>query len=112
MKKLKNVAAELDLSILLLAQLGRTAMNENPTSHHIEDSAKVRQELQCFVGVRMYREEGNTYFGLFSDAHRFADSETLFEPAYLKLINGVLRSLPEHEKYWKPQDEKTTTMKP
>ncbi len=103
-KKLKNVAAELDLSILLLAQLGRTAMNENPTSHHIEDSAKVRQELQCFVGVRMYREHGNTYFGLYTDAHRFADSETLFHPAYLKLVNGVLRSLPDSEKHWVPAE--------
>lgn len=105
-KKLKNIASKLDLSILLLAQLGRTAMNEDPNSHHIEDSAKVRQELQAFVGVRMFRDDGGTYFGIYTDAHRFADSETIFEPAYLKLINGVLRSLPEHEKYWKPQVEK------
>ena len=104
-KRLKNIAAKLDLSILLLAQLGRTAMNEDPNSHHIEDSAKVRQELQCFVGVRMFRDDGGTYFGLYTDAHRFADSETQFHPVYLKLINGVMRSLPECEAHWQPKEK-------
>ena len=108
-KRLKNIASELDISILLLAQQSREAVNKDPSSHFIEDSAKVRQELQCCIGVKMYRDNGGTYFGLFTDAHRYADSETIFEPVYMKLINGVLRSLPEGETHWKPKQDEAKT---
>lgn len=104
-KRLKNIASDLDLSILLLAQQSKASIKEDPSSHFIEDSGKVRQELQCCIGIKMYRQDGGTYFGLFTDAHRYADSETIFEPAYVKLVNGVIRSLPEHEQYWTPKKE-------
>lgn len=104
-RKIKNTAAEYGIAVVLLAQLNNKAEHDNPTSFHILDSASVRHELQAFVGIRMYRDNGSVYFGIFCDSQRYADAETRHDPAYLKLINGVLTSLPEDDKYWTPPAE-------
>lgn len=105
-RRIKNTASELGIAVLMLAQLNNKAEGENPTSFHILDSSSVRHELQAFIGVRMFRDEGGVYFGIFTDALRFADDETKHYPAYMKLVNGVLTSLPEHEKHWTPKIDK------
>lgn len=101
-RKITNTAAELGVAVLLLAQLNNKAENEIPSSFHILDSSSVRHELQAFIGVKMYRDNGDTYFGIHADSQRFGDEETKHHPAYLKLIGGVLASLPEYQKHWTP----------
>lgn len=105
-RKIKNTASQLGVAVLLLAQLNNKAEGQNPTSFHILDSSSVRHELQAFVGIRMFRTEGQTYFGIFADSQRYGDSETKHHPAYMKLIGGVLRSLPQGEEHWTPPVEK------
>lgn len=101
-RKITNTAGELGIAVLGLAQLNNKAENENPTSFHILDSSSFRHELQAFIGIRMFRDSGGTYFGLFVDSQRFGDQDTKHHPAYMKLIGGVLSTLPENEKHWVP----------
>lgn len=101
-RKIKNTASELGIAVLLLAQLNNRAEDKDPTSFHILDSSSVRHELQAFIGTRLFRENGNTYFGVYADSQRFADMDTKTYPAYMLLAGGVLRSLPDNMKNWKP----------
>ena len=106
-RMLKNVAADLGIAVLLLGQLNENCKDRNPTAFDILDTSRVRHEIQCFIGTRIFRENGGTYFGIYSDAHRYADHETQFNPAYVRLAAGVVRSLPENEKHWTPTVEPT-----
>lgn len=101
-RMLKNTAAELGIAVLLLGQLNENCKDRNPTAFDILDTSRVRHEIQCFIGSRIFRENGGTYFGIYSDAHRYADHETKFHPAYMRLAAGVLRTLPDSEKNWQP----------
>jgi replicative DNA helicase len=103
-KKLKNVASELDISIALLVQLKEDCKDRAPTGYDILDTSRVRHEIQCFIGFKLYRQNGGTYFGISSDAHRYADTETHFGPKYVKLSNGIIKSLDEGE-YFTPEKE-------
>lgn len=100
-RKLKNVAAELDLSIGLLVQLKEDCKDRQPTAYDILDTSRLRHEIQCFIGFKMYRQDGGTYFGISSDAHRYADNETVFDTQYVKLAAGIVKSLGEGE-YFNP----------
>lgn len=104
-RKIKNTASDLGVAVVMLAQLNNRAEGQDPTSFHILDSSSVRHELQAFIGVRMFRDKGSVYFGIYADSQRFGDQDTLHYPAYMKLINGVLRSLPSDEQYWSPPVE-------
>lgn len=101
-RKLKNVASELGVAVLLLGQLNENSKDRDPTAFDILDTSRVRHEIQCFIGTRIFRENGGTYFGIYCDAHRYADHDTKFNPAYMRLAAGVLRTLPENEKNWTP----------
>lgn len=101
-RKIKNTASDLGVAVLMLAQLNNRAEGNDPTSFHILDSSSARHEMQAFIGVRMYRHNGNTFFGIFADSQRYADIETKHTPAYMILIGGVLSSLPEHMSGWTP----------
>lgn len=94
-RKIKNTASDLGVSVLMLAQLNNKAEKEIPTSFHILDSSSVRHELQAFIGIKMYKQDGGTFFGIYADSQRYADTETRTDPAYMVLTGGVLRSLPE-----------------
>lgn len=100
-KKLKNVAAELDIAICLLLQLNEGCKDRQPTAYDILDTSRVRHEIQCFIGLKLYREQGGTYFGISSDAHRYGDTETVFDTQYVKLAAGIVKSLGEGE-YFNP----------
>lgn len=104
-KKLKNVAAELDLSIGLLVQLKEDCKDRTPTAYDILDTSRLRHEIQCFIGFKMYRDNGGTYFGISSDTHRYADNETVFDTQYVKLAAGVIRSLGEGEHFNPSQNQ-------
>ncbi len=104
-RKIKNTAAELGIAVLALAQLNNKAEKEDPSSFHILDSSSVRHEMQAFIGIKMYRHNGSTFFGIFADSQRYADMDTKHDPAYMMLIGGVLQSLPEHMQNWKPEIE-------
>lgn len=103
-RKLKNVAAELDISILLLTQLKEDCKDRQPTAYDILDTSRLRHEIQCFIGLKMYRQDGSTYFGISCDAHRYGDTETVFDTGYVKLIGGVVKSMPEGE-YFNPKQQ-------
>ncbi len=102
-RMLKNTAAELGIAVLLLGQLNENCKDRNPTAFDILDTSRVRHEIQAFIGTRIFREEGGTYFGIYSDAHRYADHETVFQPGYVRLAAGVVTALPDHEKHWTPK---------
>jgi len=103
-KQLKNCAAELDIAVLLLGQLNEACKDRNPTAFDILDTSRARHEIAIFIGTRIFRRNGGTYFGIYSDAHRYADLQTVFEPQYCKLVGGVVRSLDEGE-YFNPEQE-------
>jgi replicative DNA helicase len=100
-RKIKNTAAELDIAVLLLCQLKNEAEDKDPTSFHILDSSSVRHELQAFIGTRIFKDERGVHFGIYGDSQRYGDMDTAIKPAYMRLIQGVLRSLPEGE-YFNP----------
>lgn len=104
-RKLKKVAADLDLAIVLLVQLSNRCEGKDPTSFDILDTSRIRHNLQAFIGTRIFREEGETFFGIYGDSQRYGDQHTLHHPAYMKLIGGVLRELPEHQKNWVPSKQ-------
>jgi len=104
-RKIKNTASELGVSVLLLAQLKNEAQDKDPTSFHILDSSSVRHELQAFIGTRMYRDNGVTYFGFYADAQRYADMYTKHTPSFVYLQNGVMTSLPEGQTFTPPTKE-------
>ncbi|AUR97540.1 DNA helicase [Vibrio phage 1.240.O._10N.261.52.F8] len=89
-RMIKNTAADLGVAVVLLVQLNNRAENDNPTSFHILDSSSVRHELQCFIGTRLFRQDGRTVFGVFFDSQRFASLETKFDPVYMELKGGRL----------------------
>lgn len=105
LRVLKNTASDLNIAVLLLGQLNNSCEGKDPTSYHILDTSGARHEIQCFIGTRIFREEGKTYFGVYGDAHRYADHETQHHPAYMRLVAGVVKSLDESEQYWKPKTE-------
>lgn len=100
-RMLKNTAAELGVAVLLLGQLNENCKDRDPTAFDILDTSRLRHEIQCFIGTRIFRQDGGTYFGIYSDAHRYADHETKFTPGYMKMIGGVVKSLDEGE-YFNP----------
>ena len=103
-RMLKNTAADLGIAVVLLCQLNENSKDRNPTSYDILDTSRIRHEMQAFIGLRLYREESNTYFGIFGHDPRFADHETKFHPAYMQMVGGVIKSLPEHNKNWTPKE--------
>lgn len=98
-RMLKNTAAELGIAVLLLGQLNENCKDRNPTAFDILDTSRVRHEIQAFIGSRIFRESGGTYFGIYSDAHRYADHETDFSTGYMKMQGGVIRSLQQGETF-------------
>lgn len=104
-RRLKKVASELDLSIVWLVQLSNKCEGKDPTSFDILDTSRIRHNLQAFIGTRIFRENGQTYFGVYGDSQRYGNQNTLHHPAYMKLIGGVLRPLPEGEQHWTPSKE-------
>ena len=64
-RMLKNTAADLGIAVVLLCQLNENSKDRNPTSYDILDTSRIRHEMQAFIGLRLYREESNTYFGIF-----------------------------------------------
>lgn len=107
MRKIKNTAAELDIAVVALCQLNNAADGKDPTSFHILDSSSVRHEMQAFIGTRMFRQDGGTFFGIYGDSQRYGDMDTQINPEYMKLVGGVLRSLGEGE-YFTPQQTEET----
>ena len=101
-RMLKNAADELGVAVLLLGQLNENSKDRNPTGFDILDTSRLRHEIQCFIGFKLFRQEGGTYFGVYSDAQRFGDHETKYHPHYVKLIGGVVKSLDDSEKHWTP----------
>ncbi len=101
-RKLKNVAAELDIALVVLAQLSNNSEKEKPSSFHILDTSSLRHEMQAFIGTRVYRQNGGTYIGIYPDPKRYCDMYTKLEPVYMKLVGGVMRSLAEGE-YFTPE---------
>lgn len=107
MRKIKNTAAELDIAVVALCQLNNSADGKDPTSFHILDSSSVRHEMQAFIGTRLFRQDGGTFFGIYGDSQRYGDMDTQIKPAYMKLTGGVLRSLGEGEYFTPNQDEES-----
>lgn len=105
MRKIKNTAAELDVAVLALCQLNNVADGKDPTSFHILDSSSVRHEMQAFIGTRLFRQNGGTYFGIYGDSQRYGDMETKITPAYMKLYMGVLKPLPDGESFTPIQND-------
>ena len=105
-KMLKNTADELGVAVVLLAQINENSKDRHPTSYDILDTSRLRHEMQAFVGLKIFREEGKTYFGIYTDTDglRYADATTKFDPAYMQMRAGVINSLPEENKHWKPRD--------
>ena len=103
-RMLKNTADDLDIAVVLLCQLKNETKGKDPTSYDILDTSRLRHEMQAFIGFRIFRESGQTYFGIYNDdCLRYADHETKFHPGYVWLDNGVIKSLPEHNKHWTPK---------
>lgn len=103
-RKIKNCAAELDIAVILLGQLNEACKDRDPTAFDILDTSRARHEIAIFIGTRIFRRDGGTYFGLYSDAHRYADMQTTFKPQFVKLKGGVVCSLDEGE-YFNPNEE-------
>lgn len=101
-RMLKNTASDLGIAVVLLCQLNENSKDRDPTSYDILDTSRIRHEMQVFIGLRLFREGGGTYFGVYGHDQRYADHETKFHPAYMWLDNGVVKSLPEHNKHWTP----------
>lgn len=101
-RKIKNTASELGIAVVALCQLRNDAEGKDPTSFYILDSSAVRHEMQAFIGTRIFRQDGGTYFGIYGDSQRYGDMDTLQKPAYMKLQGGVLRSLKDGE-YFTPE---------
>ena len=101
-RMLKNTASDLGIAVVLLCQLNENSKDREPTSYDILDTSRIRHEMQAFIGLRLFREDGNTYFGIYGHDPRYADHETKFYPAYMQMVGGVIRSLPEHNKHWTP----------
>lgn len=101
-RMLKNTAADLGVAVLLLGQLNEKCKDRDPTAYDILDTARVRHEIQAFIGTRIFRQQGGTFFGIYSDAHRYSDHETKFGVGYMKMIGGVVKSLQEGE-YFVPE---------
>ena len=104
LRMLKNTASDLGIAVLLLGQLNEQHADKDPTAFHILDTSGARHEIQCFIGTRIFRDNGKTYFGLYSDAHRYADDRTVFKPQFMRMISGVIKPLPDEEKYWTPKE--------
>lgn len=102
-RMLKNTASDLGIAVVLLCQLNENSKDREPTSYDILDTSRIRHEMQAFIGLRLFREGGGTYFGVYGHDPRYADHETKFHPAYMWLDNGVVKSLPEHNKHWTPK---------
>jgi len=104
-KLLKNTASDLGVAVVLLAQINENAKERNPTSYDILDTSRLRHEMQAFIGLRIHRENGATYFGIYTDKDglRYADHETQFHPAYMQLIGGVVKPMPEGMENFVPQ---------
>lgn len=107
-RMLKNTAADLGVAVVLLCQLNENSKDRDPTSYDILDTSRIRHEMQAFIGLRLFRDGGNTYFGIYGHDPRYADHETKFHPAYMWMDNGVVKSLPEHNKHWTPQPTEET----
>lgn len=101
-RMLKNTASDLGIAVVLLCQLNENSKDRDPTSYDILDTSRIRHEMQAFIGLRLFREGGGTYFGVYGHDPRYADHETKFHPAYMWMDNGVVKSLPEHNKHWTP----------
>ena len=104
LRMLKNTASDLGIAVLLLGQLNEQHADKDPTAFHILDTSGARHEIQCFIGTRIFRDNGKTYFGLYSDAHRYADDRTVFKPQFMRMISGVIKPLPDEEKHWTPKE--------
>lgn len=102
-RMLKNTASDLGIAVVLLCQLNENSKDRDPTSYDILDTSRIRHEMQVFIGLRLFREGGGTYFGVYGHDQRYADHDTKFHPAYMWLDNGVVKSLPEHNKHWTPK---------
>ncbi len=98
-RKLKNIASELEIAVVVLAQLNNKAEDQDPTSFHILDTSALRHEMQAFVGFRIYKQDGGVYFSVHGDSQRYGDMYTRTEKAYVKLVGGVVRSLDDGEKF-------------
>ena len=101
-RMLKNTASDLGIAVVLLCQLNENSKDREPKSYDILDTSRIRHEMQAFIGLRLFREDGNTYFGIYGHDPRYADHETKFYPAYMQMVGGVIRSLPEHNSHWTP----------
>jgi hypothetical protein len=101
-RMLKNTAAELGIAVLLLGQLNENCKDRDPNAFDILDTSRVRHEIQCFIGTRIFRDSRGTFFGIYSDAHRYADHETKFHAGYMQMIGGVVKPLDESNKCWTP----------
>ena len=104
-RRLKNCAAELDIAVGLLVQLKEDCKDRDPTPYDILDTSRLMHEIQCFIGFRIHRKEGGTYFTIASGAHRYGDTETTFEPQHVKLVSGVIASLSPGESFIASQEE-------
>lgn len=104
-RALKNVASDLGIAVLLLGQMNESCKDREPTGYDILDTSRVRHEIQCFLGTKIFRDNGQVFFGIYADTHRYADHETIMAPAYMLMTGGVVRSLPEHMKMWTPPVE-------
>lgn len=104
-RMLKNTASDLGIAVVLLCQLNENSKDKEPTSYDILDTSRIRHEMQAFIGLRLFREDGESYFGVYGHDPRYADHETHFHPAYMIMVGGVVKSLPEHKKHWTPKQE-------
>ena len=102
-RMLKNTASDLGIAVVLLCQLNENSKDREPTSYDILDTSRIRHEMQAFIGLRLFREGGSTYFGVYGHDPRYADHETKFHPAYMQMVGGVIDSLPEGNKHWTPK---------
>lgn len=102
-RMLKNTASDLGIAVVLLCQLNENSKDREPTSYDILDTSRIRHEMQAFIGLKLFREGGDTYFGVYGHDPRYADHETKFHPAYMQMVGGVINSLPERNKHWTPK---------
>lgn len=98
-RMLKNTAADLGVAVVLLCQLNENSKDRNPTSYDILDTSRIRHEMQAFIGLRLFRQDGGTYFGIYGHDPRYADHETRFDVGYMKMVGGVVKSLENGESF-------------